>query len=364
MGWLGTRSPAPGVTEIVPLGTDLYEGLSGIGLFLLRLARITGARRFRDQADRVADEVARRVTDGGTHDAGALYLMSHDLKAGGPADRFRAVRDAVLPTLRTAVAGDTAYDVIDGAAGYVLVCLAAYAADGGPEALEAARLAADHLAARAEPAGAGLGWRHAGIPASGPLVGLAHGTSGAVVALSRIDALRPRGRYGTVIDGALAYEAGVFEPAAGNWPDLRRNAPVRYWSAWCHGAAGVGLARAELLTSTAGPVSREGRTAAELRTALGPTLAGRDDHSLCHGSLGNLELLLYAERLCLARPGGLADRLSAALERARRTGWRSGAPAGEEVPGLFTGLAGIGHNLLRFAAPEEVPSVLLLEPPA
>ncbi|MBC2877976.1 type 2 lantipeptide synthetase LanM family protein [Streptomyces sp. TYQ1024] len=363
VGWLGTRSPGPGVTEIVPVGTDLYGGLSGIGLFLLRLARITGARRFRDRADRVADEVARRVTGGETPDAGALYLMSHDLRAGGPADRFRAVRDAVLPALRTAVAGDTAYDVIDGAAGYVLVCLAAYAAAGGPESLEVARLAGDHLAAHAEPAGAGLGWRHAGIPASGPLTGLAHGTSGAVVALSRLTALCPDERYGAVIDGALAYEAGVFEPDPGNWPDLRENAPVRHWSAWCHGAAGVGLARAELLTSASRPTADEAR-AAELRAALGPTLADRDNHSLCHGSLGNLELLLYAERLGLARPGGLEKRLSAALERGRRRGWRSGAPAGEEVPGLFTGLAGIGHNLLRFAAPEEVPSVLLLAPPA
>ncbi|MEU5129289.1 type 2 lanthipeptide synthetase LanM family protein [Streptomyces mobaraensis] len=363
VGWLGTRSPGPGVTEIVPLGPDLYGGLAGIGLFLLRLAQVTGVRRFRDQADRVADEVARRVTGGEHPDAGALYLMSHDLKAGGPADRFRAVRDAVLPALRTAVAEDTAYDVIDGAAGYVLMCLAAYAADGGPESLEVARLAADHLAARAEPAGAGLGWRHAGIPAPGPLTGLAHGTSGAVVALSRLNALHPDGRYGALIDGALAYEAGVFEPDAGNWPDLREHAPVRHWSAWCHGAAGVGLARAELLMSPARPAARADRAADELRTALGPTLADRDNHSLCHGGLGNLELLLYAERLGLARPGGLADRLSAVLERARRTGWRSGAPAGEEVPGLFTGLAGIGHNLLRFAAPDDVPSVLLLEPP-
>jgi lantibiotic modifying enzyme len=33
------------------------------------------------------------------------------------------------------------------------------------------------------------------------------------------------------------------------------------------------------------------------------------------------------------------------------------------VPGMMTGLAGIGYGLLRLAEPERVPSVPVLEPP-
>jgi lantibiotic modifying enzyme len=33
-------------------------------------------------------------------------------------------------------------------------------------------------------------------------------------------------------------------------------------------------------------------------------------------------------------------------------------------PGLMVGLAGIGYGLLRLACPEQVPSVLVLAPPA
>ena len=33
-------------------------------------------------------------------------------------------------------------------------------------------------------------------------------------------------------------------------------------------------------------------------------------------------------------------------------------------PGLMVGLAGIGYGLLRLAYPEQVPSVLVLAPPA
>jgi lantibiotic modifying enzyme len=37
----------------------------------------------------------------------------------------------------------------------------------------------------------------------------------------------------------------------------------------------------------------------------------------------------------------------------------SDTPAGAFKPGLFRGIAGIGYQLLRIAAPDRVPSVLL-----
>ncbi|MBV9021410.1 MAG: hypothetical protein JOZ71_11905, partial [Ktedonobacteraceae bacterium] len=45
-------------------------------------------------------------------------------------------------------------------------------------------------------------------------------------------------------------------------------------------------------------------------------------------------------------------------------GWVPGVPLGIETPGLMVGLAGIGYELLRLAAPQQVPSVLLLAPPS
>ena len=89
------------------------------------------------------------------------------------------------------------------------------------------------------------------------------------------------------------------------------------------------------------------------------------NHSLCHGALGNVELLLTAARL-LNRPED-----QEALERATALivgsieahGWVSGVPLGVETPGLMTGLAGIGYELLRLAEPDKVPSVLLAAPP-
>lgn len=89
------------------------------------------------------------------------------------------------------------------------------------------------------------------------------------------------------------------------------------------------------------------------------------NHSLCHGDLGNLELLLQASSV-LDKPewGFQVERISAMiLDSFDRYGWLCGNPQRVESPGLMTGLAGIGYGLLRLAEPSRVPSVLVLAPP-
>jgi lantibiotic modifying enzyme len=133
-------------------------------------------------------------------------------------------------------------------------------------------------------------------------------------------------------------------------------------TAWCHGAAGIGLARLRSLEHMDDEELR-----AEIDVAIETT--ARDgfgaNHALCHGDLGNLELLLQASRV-LDRPH-LRERAegiaSSILLDLRTSGWRTGVALGVEHPGLMTGLAGIGYGLLRLASPQVVPSLLTLEPP-
>jgi hypothetical protein len=77
------------------------------------------------------------------------------------------------------------------------------------------------------------------------------------------------------------------------------------------------------------------------------------NHSLCHGDLGNLETVLLASR---AQPtaslGEHLKRLSAMILGSMRA--QAGAPLGIQTPGLMTGLADIGYQCLRLAAPIHV----------
>src|SRR6185312_15236215 len=97
---------------------------------------------------------------------------------------------------------------------------------------------------------------------------------------------------------------------------------------------------------------------AEIALAIEITLAKGfgANHSLCHGDLGNLELLLSAAQLSgEAHYQPEVERLVAqVLESIQRQGWCTGIPHSIEIPGLMTGIAGIGYGLLRAAAPDRV----------
>jgi lantibiotic modifying enzyme len=125
---------------------------------------------------------------------------------------------------------------------------------------------------------------------------------------------------------------------------------------FAHGAAGMAWALDRLSTMCG-----------EIQAALMTTSRQRtwSNHALCHGELGNLDLLVTAtERL--ADPNWHAEarrRAAGALSSAQSDGWLCATPFGLQSPGLMTDLAGIGYGLLRIAQPESVPSVVSLEPP-
>jgi lantibiotic modifying enzyme len=194
-------------------------------------------------------------------------------------------------------------------------------------------------------------------------------------ALSKLAAATGAERFQTAARAALAYERSLFSAEAGNWPDLRdrktlgldTHGATTFMVAWCQGAAGIGLSRLLMLPHFADDAMR-----AEIDVALATTLANgftttgaMNNHSLCHGDLGNLELLLQASETL----GELQWRIHAEqiatqiLAGVGTHGWLSGVPSQIETPGLMTGLAGIGYELLRLAEPARVPSVLALAPP-
>jgi lantibiotic biosynthesis protein len=173
--------------------------------------------------------------------------------------------------------------------------------------------------------------------------------------------------------GAFAFEDALFDPVNGNWPDLRRDLErPTFARSWCHGAPGIALARLK-----AGMLDQELRENYHTRArfAIATTLGAIEenlvpawsDATLCHGLAGLGEIVwiaglmlddpTYRDRaLDLGR--ALINRHSASEE------WPSGVPSRGPNPSLMLGIAGIGYWLLRLHDPEQVPSVLLVNPDA
>ncbi len=360
---------------LAPLKNELYAGLPGVVFFLAYLGEITQDRKYTDLAVRGYETLAAQIAAEKEHLfspglfggwAGIIYLYVH---LAALWDRPLLLEDAERLTdkLMPLVAEDSTSDLTYGAAGAISGLLALHAARPSQRILELAVSCGDVLLAHARPLRGGLGWI---IPAAGnqALAGFSHGAAGIAFSLSHLALATGETRFLEGARGALTFERGVYSPELKNWPDLRTpelpNASDEPHAlcAWCHGAAGIGIGRIGL----AG-FDGDAAVEAEINVAVETTrrIGFGGNHSLCHGDLGNLELLLLAARhkSDAALRSETYRRARVILESISKHGWLSGVPLAVETPGLMNGLSGIGHGLLRLAEPEAVPSLLLVEGP-
>jgi type 2 lantibiotic biosynthesis protein LanM len=380
VSWIGLNLVQQKKWILAPLGLDLYDGLPGITLFLAYLGSVSGKSQYSAIA-RAALETVRRRVDSRQRGkglgeigvfvgwGGLIYLLAHLGRLWNePALLDEAHELAEL--LPERIGKDKNLDIISGAAGSIAALLCLHSCQPLDRLLEIAAQCGEHLLARAVQMPRGLGWVPA-FDSEAPLTGFSHGAAGISWALLELTARTGQERFRSAALGGIEYERSLFRAETGNWPDLREPEAVAnrgsanelpVMVAWCHGAPGIGLAR--LLCRR---LQQEPQFDAEIEVALRTTMAKGfgHGHCICHGDLGNLELLVEAG---LAWPDSPWSREAARLatgilNRINHNGWRCGNPLAVQSPGLMTGLAGIGYGLLRCAEPEIVPSVLCLAPP-
>ncbi|GLX16525.1 type 2 lanthipeptide synthetase LanM family protein [Streptomyces lavendulae] len=369
--WIGLELLDERYWRIGAMPADLAGGYTGPALFLAQLAALTGADHYAEVARTalapvpgLLDALRARPTDLGAVGSGAFSGLGGIAYA--LAETARLLDDpevgswaaAMLRLAGTAARSEPEHGVAAGVAGGLAALLAAHRAGaGGPETWRDAQAAADRLAA-ADPTAGGRGFTTGAAGRGWALLRFAEAAAG-----SGSGAAGGAERYRFA--GLAALRAAVDgEPAGGRGPVGHGGAPAdasgpsasgARASAWCRGRAGIALAVLDAPHTLADQaLATWARGTVE---ALGRDLPAADD-SLCHGEAGVCELLGHG-----AAPEARAHwirRVGALLASVEETGSRSGAPDGVAHPGLLTGLAGIGHGLLRAGFPERVPSLLLL----
>lgn len=368
--WLGITLVNERYWSVLPLGPKLYDGISGIALFLAYLGSVTGEKKQERLARRAVLALRRELNEaiktmpigGFSGMGGIVYVLCH-LAALWRDQALLDEAERVAGLMPPLIEKDDHLDLMGGAAGCILSLYSLHQLRPSPAVLSIMRQCGDHLLKKAQPIRKGVGWLVKAV-APEPLTGFSHGAAGIAWALWRLGTLTGEDHFREAALQGIAYEQSLFMPGEGNWPDLRRTTQttMHCGTAWCHGAPGIGLARLKMMQS----LNREDiRT--EVEIALHTTLRQGfgTGHCLCHGDLGNLEFILEAGRV-LDAPEWKQEtaRLAAnILESIGSDGWLCGTPAHVQTPGLMTGLAGIGYQLLRLANPSKVPSVLCLEPP-
>ncbi|HEX7829654.1 MAG TPA: type 2 lanthipeptide synthetase LanM family protein [Thermoanaerobaculia bacterium] len=349
--WIAAQLlPSTSRYQLRPLRMDIYNGLGGLALFFsaaehvapgsgatMARAALSPLRRFVAvaNAERMA---AEGYTIGAATGAGSfVYSLMTCAKLLGDESLLDDARKAARAITDAWIAADDARDIMSGAAGTAIALLALYDETGDPQLRKRAIRCGEHL----------LG------PHAWKFTGYSHGAAGIAHALLRLASATGDERFLAAAVNAIAWETSVFDHAEGNWPDFRSERA--FMNAWCHGAAGIGMARLAGLRMLDTPGIQHDIEAAI--NAVVRTGTGAKD-GLCCGALGRTELFVIAGD---TRANDLA---SSVVARARETGaYRLSGTSGAEFfdPSLFQGLAGIGYELLRVARPSAVPSVLIWE---
>ena len=362
--------------QLQVLDDTLYDGCCGVALFLAALCRTTGEQRFGALALRGLESSRRRLL---AIDPALRSLVARLRGVGGAVGLsstiYGFVQTAVLLNDESllddagalaewltpdVIAADKKLDVVSGTAGALLSLLSLYSKRPSIPVLATAVACGDHLLAWRTEFGDGQRvWR---TVSGQPLTGFSHGAAGIAYALIRLYSITGNRCYLDAALEGIEFERSVFSESRGNWPDLRdldtpQNGgfPVK----WCHGAAGIALARlgGQRIVDVAG-AGREIEIA--LRTTSECYLQESD--YLCCGNFGRVETFLVASRVTnTPRWRTLAEiGATAAVARANaHEHYRLFVDVpGMFNPGFFQGMAGIGYQLLRLVD-DSLPSVLI-----
>ena len=340
-------------------GIDLYNGLSGIALFLGYLGSATGENRYRRVAvGAMAEALALYKAsdsaifppgayDGTSGFAYALVRLAYLLDRPGWIEAAAAVlRNGARQAL-----GSPKVDIIAGQAGFLVAALATRChRDDRVLDHALARLAGKllRLAATARTRGKSK------LPAVTD-AGVAHGRAGIGVALARWSGFEQDDACGKAAEVLTKFDVDAIDTET-RQQRARSRLLDHARLGWCRGLLGIAL------MSLAANKRADADTAWFEDLANDVITAGTEGPlCLCHGALGRLELMAaMAERGRLRDPQAAAAWRRQLLGRLLSGDWVADETHRLESPGLMLGLAGTGYALLRAARPRSIPSVLTL----
>lgn len=385
---------------------NMYSGLSGYVLYLAQLTNITCDQQYREMAQQLlntmqsnklkldeASELHKEIPIStsaflgeGTHIYALIYcglLWKDDTLLENAKNR--------LPVLMRAIEQETQYDIIAGLAGFIIVMLRAYEALHDIAYLHVAQAAGDRLYTLMEKlsfdtdstidpdemTNQRVNDNHSTTNSNILLTGLSHGAAGLAWAFTWLARLsyhhskHSSDQYLIMANRLLTYENNYYSEIEQNWRDLRFTDTHKFADFWCHGAPGIALARAEIIRHLEAINLLQAQewefVTHDYKNALQTLLNHGNKYNsfcLCHGTLGNADILLHLSKL-MNDPNLANIANNWAIEAfVDYESYKSSDRliASFECDGLMTGTVGMGYEYLRLLD-NEVPSILVFELP-
>jgi type 2 lantibiotic biosynthesis protein LanM len=343
-------------------GFDLYDGLPGIALFLAHLGVITGEGRY----SRIAEAAMREALAlchqqsvslaalGAFEGVGGLcYALIH-LAAVTRRHELAAEASVIINRFAKRAARTTGLDLITGVAGFIVAALVVARFTQDKKLVENLRPAVERLYRLM------ISPRRKLSILSKSEAGLAHGRAGAGLALLRWAESTGELRFRAVGENLMREDFAVIEASRRKPSAVNAAVHPADYLGWCRGSLGIAMT-----ALGAGPLVTDLFDAAWITGVTQEMVHSYPSRPLClcHGALGWLEFLSFADRRLLGRHciKQLEAWRTTLLHEILDGRWVADWAHTLESPGLMRGLAGTGYSLLRQAVGKRIPSVLVLE---
>ncbi|WP_366294273.1 type 2 lanthipeptide synthetase LanM family protein [Paenibacillus sp. AN1007] len=362
--------------NIAPMTFYLYEGIAGIAVFMNALKMMTHDGEY-DSICEALDQTIFNYSDTVTENLVMLPSQSNGAFSGEASlmytfellfsitgnKKYLDYAQKHFKIVDFLIESDESFDIMMGSAGTIQVLLNLYEMTNEQKYLDSSIRAGMQLLKHKIQLPEGIGW----LPseASNPLGGFSHGSTGIAMSLLRLWKFTLNEEFLQAAMQTIDYEDALFNPQEQNWGDKRvfdgqsNDELGLYPVAWCHGASGILLGRMQILELV--PPSIKDRIEKDITTSANTTISKGfcGDHSLCHGDLGNLEILLqYASYYNKSDLMKLCENVSKEIAVMVKQGhWRCGLPDSHENTSFMVGTSGIGYSLLKMVKPS-LPSVI------
>lgn len=359
MGWLNLSKNHSGKCQIMPMDMYLYDGICGVIVYIAAYLHCHYKEIQIDQVQVLFDRLTEQLfayTDKMLSEQLEIMNLNTGIMCGessivytylllckltGKTD-FKAYAVKHMTILKKIWKSDTNYDLLSGNAGLLIVCIHMFAVTKDSSYMAWAEDIAEWLLNQSVKQKQGIGWK---IPECDyPLAGLAHGCSGFLLAFSRLYKVTENYEWEKCIKDILIYENSLFNSEHMNWNDLRNmdcseSKTFCDFSAWCHGAPGILIAREEMLENMRKDEVElhqiVQKNIVDAKKKIKQTKSERG--CLCHGTMG----------LWHISPSAFESPVYISVQE-----WHNN--------GFMTGISGMGYELL-YAENSALPDILRLK---
>ncbi|MGK9184088.1 type 2 lantipeptide synthetase LanM family protein [Priestia filamentosa] len=337
--WLDIRMTQDWTVE--PLNNQLYDGLPGIYLFFAALDYMTEGNDYKTIKQYLKNTMytiyAERTLSAFLGSGSLIYPLLVDYSLNNDTESLQVAKE-IAGSLMENSPEEVNQDWIQGQTGLVAVFKNLYEITE----VKSYKQFAQQLLQKLHKA------------PQGEYMGFGHGDSSLYYALSLMDDKDVKG-----IKQIIEDEDKYYSRSEKGWLDPRyKEGKIK--NAWCHGSLGILLSR----LATEQKLEESINSVDEIK-GMDYLFENKEDDCLCHGNMGDVELLI---QLCHSyNDPSLHEMLESKVNdilsyRDHNGHFKLQGTKGFRAKGLFTGLAGIGYQLMRYLN-RDIPNVLLLEAP-